>query len=271
MVGLKVPYPERTLIEGIPVEVRRSKRRRTRIGLAFDPAGVVLVEAPLDAGAAEIRGLIREHKRWLQHRLDKVTNATGVTACLRYRSGELIHYLGHPYELVVRGGRFDAISLKPRRSAPEQLGLFSSCHVRGQVLVTLTGHAMAPGDSGAAENRVRDVVGSWYRARAEEQFAVSLGVWRSRLPWLRSGELSWRHRYMRSQWGSCSRSGRVSLNTHLVKAPIRLIDYVVLHELCHLQHYDHGPRFYGLMSRHMPDWQARRTELDHYLPVLLQD
>jgi predicted metal-dependent hydrolase len=46
---------------------------------------------------------------------------------------------------------------------------------------------------------------------------------------------------------------------------------VVLHELCHLRHHDHGPGFYALMSRYMPDWQVRRAELDRYLPVLLQD
>lgn len=271
MVGLKVPQPERTLIEGIPVEVRRSARRRTRIGLAFDPSGFVLVEAPLDAGVAEIRGLIREHQRWLRHRLDKVTNTTGVTASLRYRPGELIHYLGHPYELVVRQGVADAVSLKPRRAAPgEQLGLFSSPHLRGQICVTLPTRCL-DGAREPSEVRVRDAVTGWYRARAEEQFAVSLGVWRSRLGWLRGKVPAWRHRFMRSQWGSCSRSGRISLNTHLVKAPTRLIDYVVLHELCHLQHYDHGSRFYALMSRYMPDWRVRRGELDHYLPVLLQD
>ena len=76
---------------------------------------------------------------------------------------------------------------------------------------------------------------------------------------------------MRSQWGSCSLSGRISLNTHLVKTPPRLAEYVVLHELCHLRHHDHSPRFYALMERYMPDWRVRRSELDRYLPVLLQE
>ena len=81
----------------------------------------------------------------------------------------------------------------------------------------------------------------------------------------------WRTRYMRSQWGSCSVSGRIALNTHLVKVPERLIDYVVLHELCHLEHHDHSPRFYGLMRAHMPDWELRRQELDAYLPLLIHE
>ena len=61
------------------------------------------------------------------------------------------------------------------------------------------------------------------------------------------------------------------MNTHLAKVPERLIDYVVLHELCHLVHHDHSHRFYGLMRTHMPDWESRRAELDAYLPLLLHE
>ena len=53
--------------------------------------------------------------------------------------------------------------------------------------------------------------------------------------------------------------------------PERLIDYVVLHELCHLEHHDHSRKFYGLMRAHMPDWEARRDELNAYLPLLLDE
>lgn len=268
MVGLKIPQPDRTHIHGIPVDVRRSRRRRTRIGLAFDPAGFVIVEAPMDASEREIHALIREHSRWLRHRLDKVINTTGLTACLRYADGELVHYLGDPYELTVRDGRRPGVVLKERRCASAaQLGLFESTSVRGELRVTVSPTA---GHSGL-QAAVRDAVVGWYLAQAGERFARELEAWRFRLPWLKGRTPLWRHRFMRSQWGSCSRSGRISLNTHLIKTPPRLIEYVILHELCHLRHYDHSRRFYGLMSRHMPDWESRRGELDHYLPVLLQE
>lgn len=271
-VKLDVRLPERVTIDGIPVEVRRSSRRRTRLGLAFDPAGYVIVEAPLDASSAEIRAVIREHRRWLFHRLDQVSNGTGLTACLRYTSGELMHYLGHPYELVIQPGTSDAVRLHRRRPGPEgQLGLFGQCHVRGQLSVTLGFGEALPLVAPCSESRVRTAITDWYCLQADKRFASELDAWRYQLPWLRGRTPEWRHRFMRSQWGSCSRTGRISLNTHLIKTPPRLIEYVVLHELCHLRHYDHGRRFYGLMSRHMPDWQDRRSELDQYLPVLLQD
>jgi predicted metal-dependent hydrolase len=269
--GLYARLPERRLIDTIPVEVRRSTRRRTRLGLAFDPAGWVIVEAPVDASAAEIRAVIREHRRWLRHRLDKVVDATGLTACLAYTAGELFHYLGGPYELVVQPGRADTVRLRKRRPAgAAQMGLFRTPAVRGQLCVTL-GAMEGVQSSVPSSARVRAALTEWYQARAAERFAMELDAWRRELPWLGGRMPPWRHRFMRSQWGSCSRSGRISLNTHLIKAPVRLIEYVVLHELCHLRHYDHGSRFYGLMSRYMPDWQERRGELDQYLPVLMQD
>jgi predicted metal-dependent hydrolase len=260
--------PQRRLIETIPVEVRRNSRRRTRIGLAFDPGGYVIVEAPMDATATEIRGVIRENVRWLRSRLEKVNDSVGLTACLSYTSGERLHYMGHPYELVVRSGRRDEVQLKETGLPEPLLRSLPPSVVWGRLHVTLRAPEIAVSGCG---HRVRHLLTEWYRDQAGELFAVQLEYWRRRLPWLGDRMPPWRHRFMRSQWGSCSISGRISLNTHLVKAPARLTEYVVLHELCHLQHYDHSRRFYALMTRFMPDWEERRAELDHYLPVLLQD
>ena len=261
---------ERRIIETIPVEVRRSKRRRTRIGLAFDPGGYVIMETPLNASEAEIESVVVEHHRWLRYRLEKVAASMAVSASLSYASGELLHYLGEAFELVLRGGLQDRVVIV-RRQTP-QLPLFD-CGVQGEIRVTVSEADSGPGKQGepALADRARGAVNLWYRQQADVQFARRLEHWRQTLPWLAERLPEWRHRFMRSQWGSCSSVGRISLNTHLIKTPDRLIDYVVLHELCHLRHHDHGRRFYGLMSRHMADWQDRRAELDRYLPVLLQD
>lgn len=72
-----------------------------------------------------------------------------------------------------------------------------------------------------------------------------------------------RLQFMTVQWGNCSPSGRITLNPLLVKAPRECIDYVLLHELCHLLHHNHGPKFYRTLDRHMPNWRAVKEKLDN--------
>lgn len=70
-----------------------------------------------------------------------------------------------------------------------------------------------------------------------------------------------RLREMRSRWGSLAPSGRITLNTCLVRASTECLDYVIFHELCHLRERGHGPRFYALLERYVPEWRERRREL----------
>lgn len=74
---------------------------------------------------------------------------------------------------------------------------------------------------------------------------------------------------MKKQWGSCSPQGHILLNPHLVKAPRDCIDYVILHELCHLQEHNHSPKFYQLLSQLMPAWKSVKTRLDSMAELLL--
>ena len=72
---------------------------------------------------------------------------------------------------------------------------------------------------------------------------------------------------MAKRWGSCSRAGRILLNPELVTAPKDCIDYVIVHELCHLKEHNHSPAYYRLLDRVMPSWQERKRRLDQTVEV----
>ena len=109
--------------------------------------------------------------------------------------------------------------------------------------------------------KVEQLLSDWYKVRAKEVFAKRLDVLLEQTLWV-TERPPLRMLTMHTQWGSCSPQGRLTLNSHLVKAPRECIDYVILHELCHLAEHNHSERFYRLLSQVMPSWEEVKARLD---------
>jgi len=122
----------------------------------------------------------------------------------------------------------------------------------------------------AEQALVKRFVKGWYRARAKELFARRLSALAEQIVWLRDIPPV-KLLTMRIQWGSCSPSGVVVLNPNLVKAPRECVDYVILHELCHLKEHNHSQKFYRLLTELMPDWEKHKIRLDGLAETLLND
>jgi len=102
---------------------------------------------------------------------------------------------------------------------------------------------------------------NWYRHQARMVFSTRLSIIAQRAPWIRENKIPLTLRRMKRTWGNCSSKGVIKLNTHLVKAPISMIDAVIAHELCHLEEMNHGRAFYTLLEKLNPDWRSDRTRL----------
>lgn len=109
--------------------------------------------------------------------------------------------------------------------------------------------------------RIKSLLEGWYKEKAKEVFKSRLEAIMAQAIWVeKAPEL--RILTMQTQWGSCPPNGRITLNPLLVKTPRECIDYVILHELCHIAEHNHSERFYRLLSQVMPKWEKTKSKLD---------
>ncbi|PWG63434.1 metal-dependent hydrolase [Spiribacter halobius] len=209
------------------------------------PNGLVEVETPQDTTLAEAKEVLLKRARWVSRHLDDIEARRASVLERQYVSGETLFYLGRRYMLKVIPS-----------SAEENVKM-----LRGQIRVTTRDNSPAA---------IKRRLARWYRYRGGEIFARRLLAVSQRLPWVDEPPV-WSIRAMQTQWGSCSPAGRIILNPDLVKAPIRCIDYVILHELCHLREHNHSSRFYRLLKRAMPEWQEAKMTLDGMSESYLND
>jgi len=218
----------------IPYQLTRKSRKHIRILVA--PDLTVRVSAPPRAKDEQIAQILKQKAHWIARKLDAVKNFHPLPAPKEYISGETFCYLGRQYRLKVAKGE----------KAPAKL--------KGKFL-----NVTVPDKQD--RDAVKKVVESWYKQRAEQTVLRYLD---------KCMNVTERHgiptaaltlRKMRTRWGSCSSKGRITINTNLIQAPVHCIEYVIMHELCHLKHHNHSKAFYKLLTQCMPDWQKRKEAL----------
>jgi hypothetical protein len=185
--------------------------------VTVDPARGVEVVLPRRAPAREAAAAISELRPWIERRLAELER---VRAAVSAR-GDTLPYLGQTLRLVPQPGRTRA-------------------HRRGDELLVPEGEAG------------RSAIERFYRRAAQSEIAPRLDA-----ACAASGT-SYARLSIRSQktrWASCSRSGAMSFNWRLLLAPEPVLDYVVWHEVCHLEVMDHSPRFWKLLSDRCPDYR----------------
>lgn len=215
-------------------ELRRSARRT--LAITVTAAGAVVVTAPTQASEAQVERAVHRRRDWIRRRQRDAARLPAPPAPRAWVSGETHRYLGRQYRLRVTAG------------AP------ASVRLAGAYL-----EVTAPG---AAPARVRRLMDAWYLRRAHDVFARRLATLVAASPPLGlDGPPPLLVRRLRTRWGSCSAGGRVLMNVEAIKLPAGCVDYVLLHELCHLREPHHGAAFWRLLAACMPDWERWRARL----------
>ena len=210
----------------IPYTVRRSSRaRRVRVNVhALTDLRSVGVEVVLPARAPEraAAAAVSELRPWIERRLGE---AQELLASLAARAGT-VPYLGSTLQLVPQAGR-------------------TRVHRTGERLLVPAGDA-------------RPALERFYRRAARAEIAPRLDR-ATALAGSSYRDLS--IRAQRTRWASCSATGRMSFNWRLLLAPESVLEYVVWHEVCHLEILDHSPRFWALLQRRWPGYREDRDWL----------
>jgi len=215
--------------EPIPYTLYRMPRRR-RVHLVISRDGHLQVRAPYRFTQSEAERAIHSRSAWIIETLQGIRASYSEHRPLR--TGSRLSFLDETLYLHVEKASLS--SVKRREN-------------------TLYIWVPVPD-----EQNIQVSLERWYRRRAKDYLpkrlailANSVGVHPSRVS----------IRGQKTRWGSCSAKGCISLNWRLMLLPTQLVDYVLVHELCHLYHLDHSPSFWALVDRQIPDRKKRRAQL----------
>ncbi|TNB49688.1 M48 family metallopeptidase [Martelella lutilitoris] len=219
----------------LPYALKRSSRKTLTITVF--PDGGILVAAPASASVADIDQRLRQRGRWILRTRRAFEQFRPITPPRRYLPGETHRYLGRQYRLSVEQSLRSDVTIEGDRIAVKYPGMRSAERTE-QLLTTWFQHQ--------SRQRLLERLTSLSRAFPEYGDPPRLTV-----------------RKLTKRWGSMSQDGsHMLLNTRLIEAPIDCIDYVIIHELCHVREPNHGPAFFELLEQKLPDWERRKLRLE---------
>ena len=219
-------------LAGKPVTytLKRTGRRRS-IGLRIDDHGLT-VNVPMRASEKWLLSVLQEKASWVVEKLENWQARK--PAPQLWADGEQIMFCGEMFTLRIIPSLFEA---------PPQL--------HGTQLIVHTSKPYIP-------TVIEKAVMHWYRHEALHLFNECVAHF---APLMKVTPSEVKLSAARTQWGSCTTRGRVRLNWQLIKMPLHLVDYVVVHELAHLREMNHSAAFWNVVEAVCPDYAKRRGEL----------
>jgi predicted metal-dependent hydrolase len=214
------------------------RKARKTLEISVLPDGKVLVKAPADASDESIQGFVARRAAWVRKQIKYFMDFEPRLQPRHFVPGEAHLFLGKRYRLRILSG------------AP-------TTSIEGDFLVVRT-RERSPA-------QVERIIESWQRKQAKVVFAeLVTKVWpRFGLPIEERPRIC--VKALTRRWGSLSASGTLTMNLALIQASRPCIEYVICHELCHIEHPGHGAAFYKKLEKVLPDWKDRKLRLERML------
>lgn len=223
---------------------------RKTLGITVNPDLSVQVKAPNDATKEKIFEKVEKRASWIMEQKKYFLSFQPRRKEYLYKSGESHYYLGRKYQLKIQ--KIGEHQPNPRHSRS----------IIPQGRVSYQGRYLLIETHNFDKENLKSLLENWYRERAKIKFAEYAEPLIQRF---KKHDVAPKDLYiqkMETRWGSCSAKGNIILNPELIKAPKPCIEYVIIHELCHLIHRNHTKAFFRLLSQEMPDWKKWKEKLE---------
>lgn len=211
--------------------------QRKSLGITVTPDMEVIVKAPHSTTLDKIKEKVKKRAPWIIKQQSFFLAFFPKSPAKRFISGETHLFLGRQYQLKFTKASKVSVSRK------------------GRIIEVQC----------KAKKDIKTVLGKWYRVKAKSTFSEIAEPLIQRFKKYNVEPKGVFIQTMATRWGSCTARGKIILNPELIKAPKACIEYVIVHELCHLIHHDHTQRFMDLQTKEMKDWKKWKTKLEKLL------
>ncbi|MGC9196718.1 MAG: M48 family metallopeptidase [Syntrophobacteraceae bacterium] len=220
---------------GFPYLVKISPRRKT-LSITVHPDNRVIVHAPATCARVKIIRFVEQKAEWIRKALQTNLRRQCEAPAKRFETGEVLLYLGKEYTLRIETADTTQVVLEEE----------SIC-VR-----------MVARELPAQPWKIKELLMRWYGARAMDKIREKTELYAARIG---AAPRQVTIKTLKSRWGSCSTTGRISLAWNIIMAPEEVLDYLVVHELCHLVYHDHSVAYWDLVGSILSDHRQRRKWL----------
>lgn len=210
---------------------------RKSLGITVTADLNVLVKAPVDTSLEKVKEKLRKKAPWIIRQQSFFLSFHPKTPARKFIGGETHLYLGRQYRLKIIRSKIESVKLK------------------GQFIEVAT----------TDKSKAKQLVSEWYLQNAKTKFHSIAKPLIDKFKKHKVEPSSIVLREMPTRWGSCTPKGKMILNPELIKAPKGCIEYVIIHELCHLIHHDHTKKFIDLQTKEMKDWEKWKMKLEKLL------
>jgi predicted metal-dependent hydrolase len=222
------------------IEVRANYSARRSISITVNPEKGPVIRVPFRTSVKTIEKILKEKSHWIRKAVENCSSLKRIDTGKIFCNGESVLYMGKEYFLKITSS--------------------------AKYFVRHSDNFIEVGINGQNDPEIiKALLESWYKSMAKKIFNVIFYELLEKYSKYGFRPTGFTVRTMKKRWGSCSSKGKIAISYDLIRLSSIYSEYVIIHELCHLIHHNHGSGYYRLLSEVFPRWKEVRKDLKQYI------